>query len=57
MIQHHGGALLMVKNLFATQGSGQQPEVFSLASDIDSGQRAEIARMQGLLDSMPKGRK
>jgi uncharacterized protein (DUF305 family) len=51
MIQHHEGALLMVKNLFASQGAGQAPEVFSLASDIDSGQRAEIARMRALLDS------
>lgn len=56
MIQHHGGALLMVKSLFASPGAGQAPEVFSLASDIDSGQRAEIARMQALLDAGAKGR-
>jgi uncharacterized protein (DUF305 family) len=52
MIQHHNGALVMVKNLFATTGSGQEPELFAFASDVDSGQRAEIARMQAFLDSI-----
>jgi Uncharacterized protein conserved in bacteria len=55
MIQHHNGALLMVKNLFGATGSGQEPELFAFASDVDSGQRAEIARMQTFLDSISKG--
>ena len=27
MIRHHGGALTMVKDLFATPGAGQQSEI------------------------------
>ncbi|HTJ22069.1 MAG TPA: DUF305 domain-containing protein [Gemmatimonadaceae bacterium] len=53
MIQHHGGALQMVARLFASQGAAQDPEVFRFASDVDADQRAEIARMQRLLDDMP----
>jgi uncharacterized protein (DUF305 family) len=52
MIQHHGGALQMVARLFASQGAAQDPEVFRFASDIDADQRAEIARMQRLLDDL-----
>ena len=50
MIQHHRGALVMVSDLFATKGAGQAPEIFSFASDIDADQRAEIKRMQSMLD-------
>lgn len=50
MIQHHGGALTMVKNLFDTAGAGQDAELFNFATDVDSGQRAEIRVMQNLLD-------
>ncbi len=49
MIQHHNGALVMVKDLFETAGAGQDAELFNFASDIDSGQRAEIKRMQTML--------
>lgn len=49
MIQHHGGALIMVKNMFESAGSGQDAELFNFASDVDSGQRAEIKRMETLL--------
>lgn len=52
MIQHHGGALQMVARLFASQGAAQDPEVFRFASDVDADQRAEIARMQRLLDQL-----
>jgi uncharacterized protein (DUF305 family) len=51
MIQHHEGALVMVKDLFDSAGSGQDAELFNFASDVDSGQRAEIASMQNLLGS------
>ena len=44
MIQHHNGALTMVKDLFDTAGAGQDAEVFNFATDVDSGQRAEIRR-------------
>jgi uncharacterized protein (DUF305 family) len=49
MIQHHDGALTMVKDLFDTAGAGQDAELFNFASDVDSGQRAEIKIMQSML--------
>jgi uncharacterized protein (DUF305 family) len=49
MIQHHGGALIMVKDLFDTAGAGQDAELFNFTTDIDSGQRAEIRIMQNML--------
>src|SRR5262245_52790395 len=45
MIQHHNGALIMVKDLFDTAGAGQDAELFNFATDVDSGQRAEIKIM------------
>ena len=53
MIQHHGGALTMVKDLFDTAGSGQDAELFNFATDVDSGQRAEIRIMQSMLEKKP----
>jgi len=50
MIQHHGGALTMVKDLFDTAGAGQDAEVFDFATDVDNGQRAEIKVMQKMLE-------
>jgi uncharacterized protein (DUF305 family) len=50
MIQHHGGALIMVKDLFDTAGAGQDAELFNFATDVDSGQRAEIRIMQNMLE-------
>lgn len=52
MIQHHEGALVMVKDLFEAAGSGQDAELFNFASDVDSGQRAEITTMETLLERM-----
>lgn len=49
MIQHHKGALVMVKELFDTPGAGQDAELFNFATDVDSGQRAEIRIMQAML--------
>jgi uncharacterized protein (DUF305 family) len=49
MIQHHNGALIMVKDLFDTAGAGQDAELFSFTTDVDSGQRAEIRIMQKML--------
>src|SRR5207245_5811949 len=34
MIQHHNGALIMVKDLFDTAGAGQDAELFTFATDI-----------------------
>jgi len=51
MIRHHEGAIGMVAKLFATPGAGEQPELFTFATDVDAGQRAEIARMQAMLNT------
>jgi uncharacterized protein (DUF305 family) len=49
MIQHHQGALVMVKELFGTPGAGQDEATFKLANDIQADQQTEIARMQKML--------
>jgi uncharacterized protein (DUF305 family) len=49
MIQHHNGALTMVKDLFDTAGAGQDAELFSFATDADNTQRAEIRIMETML--------
>lgn len=53
MIQHHNGALIMVKDLFDTAGAGQDAELFNFATDVDTGQRAEIRIMQTMLGEKP----
>lgn len=50
MIQHHRGALQMVRELFDTAGAGQDAEIFNFATDVDSGQRAEIRIMETMLE-------
>src|SRR5260370_11923379 len=50
MIQHHEGALTMVKDLFDTAGAGQDAELFDFATDADNTQRAEIRDMQTMLE-------
>lgn len=52
MIRHHEGALDMVHALFHTPGGGEQPDLFGFATDVDAGQRVEIARMQELLNTL-----
>jgi uncharacterized protein (DUF305 family) len=52
MIKHHQGAIAMVAELFATPGGGQQADLFGLATDVDAGQRVEIARMQAMLNTL-----
>jgi uncharacterized protein (DUF305 family) len=54
MIKHHGGALTMVRELFATKGAAQEAEVFGFASDVDADQRMEIARMSAMLKELQK---
>ncbi len=49
MIQHHNGALTMVKELFDTPGTGQDAELFNFATDADNSQRAEIRIMETML--------
>ena len=50
MIQHHNGALIMVKDLFDTPGAGQDADLFNFATDADNTQRAEIRIMQDMLE-------
>jgi uncharacterized protein (DUF305 family) len=50
MIQHHGGALTMVDDLFNTAGAGQDPVLFDFATDIENTQSAEIKIMRAMLD-------
>ena len=57
MIQHHGGALIMVKDLFDTAGAGQDAELFNFATDADNTQRAEIKIMQAMLEKKPSEEK
>lgn len=49
MIEHHRGAVAMVRELFATDGAGQDPTVFQFASDVQVDQSTEIARMERML--------
>jgi uncharacterized protein (DUF305 family) len=54
MIQHHGGALTMVEELFNTPGAAQDPVLFDFATDIENTQSAEIKIMRGMLDKEKK---
>jgi uncharacterized protein (DUF305 family) len=56
MMKHHGGAITMVNELFATPGAGQEVEIFSFASDVDADQRMEIDRMGAMLSALTKER-
>ena len=56
MIRHHEGALVMVSELFATPGAGEELDIFMFASDVDADQRAEIRRMRLLLGQLPQSR-
>jgi len=57
MIQHHNGALIMVKDLFDTAGAGQDADLCNFATDVDNSQRAEIKIMQGMLEKETSGEK
>jgi len=49
MIQHHTGAVSMVRDLFSTYGAGQDETIFKMASDINVDQKTEIDRMHRML--------
>ena len=53
MIQHHGGAIVMVDELIAHDGAVQDEAAFKLAADVRVDQATEIARMQLMLDALP----
>jgi uncharacterized protein (DUF305 family) len=48
MIRHHEGALVMVEELFGSQGGAQASEIYSIASEVDADQRMEIDRMRAM---------
>lgn len=52
MIEHHRGAVIMVRELFATDGAGQDAEIFRFASDVQVDQTTEIARMERMLSAL-----
>lgn len=49
MIQHHQGAVQMVKELLSSRGAALDETVFKMASDINVDQETEIKRMQQML--------
>jgi uncharacterized protein (DUF305 family) len=49
MIQHHRGAVGMVKELFSSRGAGQDESVFKFANDVEVDQTTEINRMLQML--------
>jgi uncharacterized protein (DUF305 family) len=54
MIKHHGGALTMVQELFASPGAANDTDVYAFASDVEADQRMEINRMSGMLKERQK---
>ena len=52
MIQHHRGAVSMVKDLFGSHGAGQDETIFKFASDVNVDQATEINRMEKMLASL-----
>ena len=53
MIQHHEGALKMVKHLFASPRAGQEVDVNVFANDVVTVQTAEIGVMRYMLSQLP----
>ena len=53
MIQHHEGALQMVKDLFAAPRAGQEVDVNVFANDVVTVQTAEIGVMRQMLSQLP----
>lgn len=49
MIQHHRGAITMVKELSSTYGAAQDELVAKFAQDVNADQGTEIVRMQQML--------
>jgi len=49
MIQHHRGAVVMVKELFTHDGAGQDETIFKFANDVEVDQSTEIKRMYTMM--------
>ena len=54
MMQHHGGALTMVRDLFNQPAAVQDPALFDFAADVDNTQQAEIDLMRRILKQLPQ---
>jgi uncharacterized protein (DUF305 family) len=52
MIQHHEGALQMVRDLLATAGAAQDVDVSVFANDVVTVQTAEIGAMRQMLSEL-----
>jgi uncharacterized protein (DUF305 family) len=52
MIQHHEGALVMVRELYA-QGGGVEPASDRFAREVNADQTIEIGRMRAMLAALP----
>ena len=52
MIQHHEGALIMVKELMASPGAAQESNLFAFVADVEADQSAEINRMRAMRGAM-----
>jgi uncharacterized protein (DUF305 family) len=52
MIQHHNGAVTMVRDLFEIDGAGQDEDVFRFAADVHVDQVTEVERMKLMLSAM-----
>jgi len=55
MIQHHRGAVSMVRDLFGSYGAGQDETIFKFASDVNVDQTTEITRMEKMLAAINLG--
>ncbi|HEX6322513.1 MAG TPA: DUF305 domain-containing protein [Vicinamibacterales bacterium] len=54
MIKHHEGALVMVDELFKTDGAGQEAAINAFASDVVADQQMEIDRMIAMWRGLQK---
>jgi uncharacterized protein (DUF305 family) len=55
MIRHHEGAIIMVNELFASEGAAREPFIFEFASHVYADQTTEIHHMQQILASLDGG--
>jgi uncharacterized protein (DUF305 family) len=53
MIQHHQGAVTMVKQLLAVPAAAQDDDVFRFVADVNVDQTTEIDRMRSMLAAPP----
>jgi len=56
MIQHHQGAVTMVKQLFSTNGAAQDEDIFKFSADVNVDQMTEIDRMTLMLQALPSSK-